>query len=665
MGPAFRRRVRPQPRLTTARLPLALALCAWGFTQTPPAFAQDGGGARGDGFAGLNVPAPPQNLSLAWQLRKRLLGKGDEATAAKKLEEIEELRIDVGAIDLSKFAQALIAEANDLVILREGAPTAEGSPGVRIAKALALAQAAERIAPRLPDPHFAQARFHRLAGPDLGPMLSQAAKGVRKTLKHPLRLAWAGGEAAMRAMAALLITLLLFLVIQWVRYSGGMRHDLGDLLPRGTSPRQAGVVLAVLAATPVLVGLPWAAVLAVWLAAPFGYQRFGERVMSLVAVILFATLPYSLPSFDRALHLRGGVGDALYDASYEFPSDGTVQQLEAVLAADPQDVWALHGLALIEKRQGRLYKAEERLKAAIEAAGPRHGARGALLVNLGAVQIAQNRIAEAETSFDWAIQANPKLPSAHYGLAKALQVKGGEDDQVRSSLDQAIRLDEARVELAQQYSSDGLNRFVMDEPIPAAAVLERLFRTPPPPAVGPAVLPLLLGDTPVGRLPLGGAVLLGLLLLLWAARGRLRLATQCVRCGGPVCVKCHEGIGRTGHCHDCYLAFHRSERITPRDRQQQELAVRRHKVRRRSLSLLLTLVATGSGHLLAGRALRGGVFLFLFCGFLSLVAAWQGVIRPAVPASPDLPLAGLGAAGVVFLLIYVLAILDIRVEERS
>lgn len=649
------------------RLPaLLVAVCLGLFVHVPPALAQNAEGSTGDaGFAGLTVPAPPENVSLAWQLRKRLLAKGDPETAAKKLEEIEELRIDLGAVDLSRLAQALLAEANDLVAVREGEPAHKGALPVRIAQAIKLAQAAERIAPRLPDPHFAQARFHRMAGPDLGPMASQAAKGVRKTLRHPLRLAWLGGEIAVRALVALLITFALFLVFLWVRYAGGMRHDLGDLLPKGMSPRQAGIVLAVLAATPSLVGLPWAAVLALWLAAPFGYQRFGERIVSILGLALVATLPWTLPTFDRALHLRGGVGEALYDASYEFPTDATVQALEAALVEAPDDVWVLHGLGLIEKRQGKLYKAEERLKAGLAAVGRRNQAKAALHVNLGAVHVARNQITAAEASFDEAISANPLSASAHYGLAKALQVKGDEDDQVRTSINDAVRFDEPRIEFAQQYVTEGLNRFVIDEPIPASAVLARMFRDPPPPALGPAVLPLLMGDTPRSRLPLGGAVLLGVLLFIWVLRSRLRLATHCVKCGGPVCLRCHEGIGRTGHCHDCYLAFHRTERITPRDRQRQELAVRRYRGRRRTLSLLLTLVATGSGHLLAGRALRGGVFLFAFFGFLSLIGAWQGVIRPAVPAHPGLPIAGLGAATVVFLLVYVLAILDIRVEERT
>ncbi len=664
--------------------PSRFALLIMLIGQATPAFAQGGvggvggvgdvgGGGNTDdgGFAGLDVPAPPENLSLAWQLRKRLLAKGDAETAAKKLEEIEELRIDLGAIDLSRFAQALLAEANDLVAAPKAGedgkakPGKRGSPHVRTAQALALAQAAERIAPRLPDPHFAQARFHRLAGPDIGAMASQVAKGVRKSFRHPLRLAWLGGEAALRAIVALLLTLSLFLVFQWFRYAGGMRHDLGDLMPSGMSPRQAGFVLAVLAVTPILAGLPFAAVLAIWLIAPFGYQRFGERVLSLLAVAVVATLPLTLPTFDRALHLRGGVGQALYNASYEFPTDATHAELVAAVKKDPKDLWPLHGLALIQKRQGKLYKAEEWLQAALLVAGSGSKDRGALLVNLGAVQVARNRIKEAESSYDEAIQVDPRLGSAHYGLAKVLQIKGDEDDQVQASTHYALTVDEARIEAFQQHQSDGLNRFVLDEPIPASAVFARMFRDPPPPALGPAILPALLGGTPESRLPLGGAAMLLGLLVFWALSSRLNLATHCVKCGGPVCTRCHEGIGRTGHCHDCYLAFHRTERILPQDRQRQELAVRRYKVRRRSASLLLTLVATGSGHMLSGRALRGGVFLFAFFVFCSFMAAWQGVIRPEMPAAPGFPVAGLGSAGLLFLVIYVLAILDIRVEERT
>ena len=61
---------------------------------------------------------------------------------------------------------------------------------------------------------------------------------------HPTCASTASLSLALRAMAALVLTLAVFLAVQWVRYAGVMRHDLGDLLPDGISPRQAGVLLA-------------------------------------------------------------------------------------------------------------------------------------------------------------------------------------------------------------------------------------------------------------------------------------------------------------------------------------------------------------------------------------------------------------------------------------
>jgi hypothetical protein len=281
------------------------------------------------------------------------------------------------------------------------------------------------------------------------------------------------------------------------------------------------------------------------------------------------------------------------------------------------------------------------------------------------VQLANNRLDEAEATFEKAIGRAPGLASAHFGLARVRQAHGGDEDSVTSGIEAALALDEPLIEDFQAYQSTGLNRFVIDETIPPMAVIARLLRDPAPPTLGPALLPLLAGDWPKGRLPLVGGGALILMLAMWALRSRVRFASRCVKCGGPVCARCHPLVGRTEHCNDCYLAYHRSERITPIERQQQERAVRRHRGRERSLSLILTLVATGAGHMLSGRALRGAAFLFMFFGFLGLFVAWQGILRLATPAFPGVPVAGMAAAGVLYVVIYVLAILDIRVEERT
>jgi len=116
---------------------------------------------------------------------------------------------------------------------------------------------------------------------------------------------------------------------------------------------------------------------------------------------------------------------------------------------------------------------------------------------------------------------------------------------------------------------------------------------------------------------------------------------------------------------DCYSVYHRSERVQPRVRQSREMAVRRYRARRRGLALGLTFILTGAGHLLAGRALRGAFFLLCFLTFAGLGLAWNGILRPVAPATLDPDLGRMVAAALVFGVVYLLAILDIRVEEAS
>ncbi len=602
------------------------------------------------GFSGLETPAPKEHVWVVWQLRKQLLEQGKDALADKKVEELLQARVDHGLRNLSPLANGLLREAWDVA--------AKG----QVDRAVALARVAETLAPDVPEPNLALARLHVTGRLQIGSALGEALKGLRKVFLHPLRVRRLVGEVVLRLLLAFLLTVGLFAVVLWVRYGRMLGHDIQDLLPAGASAAQAGVLLALAALAPLLLGLPVAATVVLWLVALFGYQRGTERLLSLLTVAALASLPWTLRGADRFLRHTGDVGEALFLANHDLADAATLRKLEDLVEGGKADAEVLFTAGLVDKREGRLYRAEERLKAAFEKSGRR---LSAALVNLGNVYLAGNRLSEAAQAYDRAAELAPGLASVHFNRSKLYQARGDAEDKVSRALTTALALDEARVEAFQQHQVTSLNRYVLDETLSRGRILARLLQAPRgTETLGPFLWPLLAGGIRPGDAPMLGGIGLVLLVLMWLLQGRLRFASPCGRCGAPVCVRCSPGIGRTGNCTDCYDVFHRAERVQPRDRQRRELAVRAFKSRRRSSSMLLTLALTGAGHLLVGRPLRGAAFLVVFFLFVSSLVAWEGLLRPLSPAFPGFPTGQIAASGVVFVVFYLLAILDIRVEDR-
>lgn len=602
------------------------------------------------GFSGLELPPSRDSIWVIWQLRQRLIREGRADLADKKLEELLAARLDLGLRNVSLLALGLLDEAWEAALAGD-AP-----------HAALLARTAEALAPDLPEPNLALARLAVMGDVQPGAALGEALKGARKTLLHPLRLHRLAGELALRLLAAILLVIAAFTISAWVRYGRLLQHDLRELLPRGASGRQALVLLGMLALSPPLLGLPPGATVALWLVALFGYQDAGERLLGLLSVCVLATLPWTLRVADRFLVEPGGVAETLYEASYDMADEGALERLTSAADGERPDPDMVFTLGLVNKRAGRLEQAAARLRQAFELSGQKLAEAQILLGN---VYLAGNRLEEADTAYSRALALAPESAVANFNRAKLFQARGDADGEASAAMATALALDEHRIERFQQSQATALNRYVLDEPVPRRRLLARLFAPAKGvEALGPSLWPWIGGAVRPKDAPALGGILVLLMAVLWALRGRLVLASACVRCGDAVCVRCAPGISRTGNCARCYDVFHRAERVEPMNRQRRELAVRGYQRRRRTLSLVLTFLLTGTGHFLVGRVARGVAFSLAFFLFLGGVLAWEGILRPTTPSFPGFPVGQVAAQAVVFGVVYLLAILDIRVEER-
>lgn len=113
--------------------------------------------------------------------------------------------------------------------------------------------------------------------------------------------------------------------------------------------------------------------------------------------------------------------------------DNALREFDVALALQPNNTYALRGIAAVKRRQGRFDEASENFQMALTG-DPRSGA---LNTELAITYLKQRKFPEAERHFDKAIDLTPEWPES-YGLKALLKLRStGDVAQARSILEQA------------------------------------------------------------------------------------------------------------------------------------------------------------------------------------------------------------------------------------
>jgi tetratricopeptide (TPR) repeat protein/TM2 domain-containing membrane protein YozV len=587
----------------------------------------------------------PEEVSRRWTQRREALGQGNHALARRELEALKSLRLDLGVGSLPAHAVALLREARET----------SGKEGA--ARAIELCRQAGDLAPALPEVNFGLARaYFADDGLDLGRIFGALFRGLGEFFESPRhRDAYLGNSLLVLGLA-LLFAVLAFLVLQLVRHVPLMHHSLMDFV--GLGKIGSGVLLAVVLALPVFLGLAPMGVILLWSLCFWFYQRTTERVVTLVSLGFAAVAPLLASAIAPFLALQSQVASDLQELAAGLPHPSVVARAETRLRRSPEDFELLFVLARLHKSRGNDPIAE----ALYQRALAQKGSDPRLLNNYANLLLVTGRSAEAIQYYERSLQEDPKFATAQYNLAQGLRhtaAQAGAESLQRHSaaLQTAERLDPEAVRAYRAIESSNRNRYVIDAPLPEAALRGRALK-----ALGDVdVLRAQLWERVADWLPLGAATWVPLLLMIllgvsWAVFPRGRIASACARCGSTVCARCHPELGTGELCVQCHHIYLRGTALDPKLRLEKEAEIHRDQMRRRRLRVVFSAVLMGAGQVLGGRAGRGMLLLALFFWLILEVLFWNGIVRyPAeVEAVPSaLKMVGLGA---VFLPAYLLGL---------
>ena len=575
-------------RGTLAVLCLWMLVPTWATAQAPA--------TAGDPAVALHATGGTrERITNEWRLRREFLERNEAPRAADVLNRLLLAQRDRGLARLDGPALALIREAE--------AAAAAGSEDVASNRLVA----AEQLAPGLPEVFHSQARV----------ALTLQPWAVHRWIQYKIR---ALGDtiadfqyrvlllADLVLMTLLVLTVLgaLFVLAQLARYGLNLYLELGQAFP-------AVMRIVLLAAGGVLLFLPFffgfgplvivlPLVVLLW-----PYQIRQERGLSVALVCLVGAAPWALRMADRLTEAGTGITQALHALTLNPDDERAVELVTARLNADPEDWHARAVLGLAEKRRGALDRALPLLEQAAREA-PAGEASGTVHNNLGNARFAAGQADLAAAAYQQAATLLPTSAAPHFNLSR-LKQRMGDKAAARAALDRATQLDANAVTRWNEDDDLGLNRHVVDLPLPAGLLTRRALSdlwAPTPLATRAWVL--LAGPVPELAAPLSAGVTLLACLVLTLLGRRLRLTWPCARTGRPVVVAMAAGRPERPLC-DAYTEVF--VKNTPVDRQIRfalEVRTGRYLALQRWATRIAALVP-GLVGLTRGRPLRGALVL--------------------------------------------------------
>ena len=610
------------PLLTTMRLVLSLLVIAVMVTSASPAFAQRDP-SMNELLDKLNLeskkvdrsPVPPSevnevNLKVHWRLWKRVYGDGRPGT-----DELRALVHDghsVGWVNQPEYSMAIAALASGQEDFEKGQ---------------AMFESAQALAPDLPYPWFLEASWTFATNPaDVGSWGRATMYGVKNMVKWPdTNFSWAL-KLATYFLLAWFAAFLVFVLGQLLRNFGIAAYDFARVMPKGFSSNQTAIILVAAVAVPGLVLKSPLVSILLLLGFVSLVQRKNERVVTALAFALFAAAPFADQALARLAEYETSTTQKLVHAQYFYCGRGCQEDMDARVAANPDDAFIRYTALLAAYRQGnkknlqRVVEEVESTEWPAEVVGHAHNLAGAALVALAKPKEAKEYLEKARAEIKDSAAPRFNLMRAHKMLDEA--------DAATRALQEASSRDVNAITKQLSFDRRDVNSFLMVEglPLPSFFMYHMKNVDTDYSPLAP-VWRLLAGETldlHKHSLPLG---VLGIGLVLLTFPLRRRTSTPCPRCG---LARDPSDAHRTGehiYCYPCYSTFVTGAMLDYDARVHNEKVLGRRETLHRLTRRLSGLIAPGLGHISAGWAGTGFAMTFGIVFFAAIILAPLGIVR--------------------------------------
>jgi tetratricopeptide (TPR) repeat protein len=585
------------------------------------------------------------DLSALWEQRRIHLAQRDFDLAAADLKKFIGLKNELSIRNMFFQANVLIREAN---VARQAED---------MNRALGLIDSAIAVAPDLPSVYLKQAALFFSDSPfKVGRLFGAFSEASSAMFREPL----SANRFFVNLVAGLLLglglTAALFILVQFLLYLRLFFHDFHHLFPQGVAKLQTGLLAVLVILIPVIFRTGLVTILLVWALIAWIYQQRWERLVTFLAVIFLAVVPFGLNWLVSSMSMPDSLaGDLLAVDRYHAPPK-SISRLKSLLEEESDSQVILATLGSYYKRSGELDLAEQYFNRSIKA-GPKSEV---LHNNLGNVLFLKNDLNNAVKHYDKATKIRPDLAVPYHNLSRAYSRKL-DLDKAKEHREQAYRLDSESVRRLIKQAKSGLARdVVVDLEIPKAWLLTNGAKKNGH-KQAKTVSYMWSSWGGIGSpdtFPYVGAGIAGFFGLMWFLRRKMFLSAACVRCGRPACRRCNTELPDESVCGQCYHAFRHKEQVDAKSRISKEIQIRHFKLRKERLARFITFILPGVGQLIKERPLRGALFLSVFCCVLVQMLLRDGIMANSISIGTGFDWLKLVPLMIVFLGFYIWAILD-------
>jgi len=589
-----------------------------------------------------------------WRASKELFRKGEWEKGQGELEKLYQWKLNQGIRNHYYYAAALVRETQKAT--QEGKTAA--IPG--------LLDYAEKMAP-----DFAQITYARACWlwSQNFPSFLNISKAVWIWVQsfsfYLINLEEALPQLAnllLWILSTFLLTLAIFSFVLLFKYHSFFSHHLKHLIRTGKDGKSIAVLSFFLLLTPLILGVGWMWLSAIWLLVFWIYGSRADRTITMFFLVSLLLLPTGVRIYSSFLVslTDNGILD-IVKANTGVVNEDLHQKLIAMQKEEPQDPDILQAIGLIEKRMGKFKEAEQRFLQAVKS----EPHASAAFNNLGNIYLISNRTDKAVEAYQKAIKLEPAKTESYYNLGQAYLL----NLLLNEAESEFRRAHELRPQLTSFYtsiSSRNPNRIAIDQTIELSRVWKRVFAaTPERERLAEAFWQVLWGRVPLkyGE-GAAAALLLMLLMVQVATRGKV-LIRNCENCGALICSRCTRSMVIGNQCSQCVKACTASTSTEPEVVNQKRAKMAKYRWRKNSFTRWFSLILPGGGHLWRDDSREGIVYLFIFILFLLKIIWWRGFIPSPVLLENSFDLLWMAMTIILFLIYYGFVQYRIRIRSRE
>ncbi len=490
-------------------------------------------------------------------------------------------------------------------------------------------KAAGALDPKSPAVAFSEADRARRKG-DLPSALKLATQGFARVFRNYRTNLLGRADFLVVASLAIVVTAILFALVLFIRYGRSMSHDFREMLSKRTSGGSVSVLAFALLFLPLFLWLGPMWLLFYWFAICFGYAGPGERIATVVLLILVALVPITVEwTADRVAGVDSPVVMAAVSSSTQTYEPEALRRLQELLVFAP-DQPALQVLAgNLLQYEGAEDQAENYYSRAIQLNPSYAGAQ----VNLGNLLFLKNEFPAAINAYEKAEKADPNLAIAFYNHSVAASEIYKYDLQGQM-LDRARKADKAFVE--QLTGNQPPRKIVMYSPSIAEAwkVRNIVARNPSVRALFGNYSTFNLASSALNPLTLGALISLLLAVVVWLVRRGTGFANSCIKCGRTFCHRCKSARESSTYCTQCIHIYLKRDGVSIDTKRKKLEEVTDYQGAVQIRNRLFATFLPGSAQLLEGRLITGAIGVFFFALFVA-IAIFVGRLAPALGPAAD------------------------------